>query len=236
MIGSDPRHSLHRAPWGMTPSESRDERTDPALMRERMKRWSPPVNELPLPVVLPTVVFRSDRFAVGLSGEVYSTGLSLSLSLRQASHGRDDRRLFQRIGPRTSLPADEQLFVGVELADGRRVVLADPVSPREADEGPQDTLLMQRAGQPLGDTAFTMLLWLTPVPPPGPTTLVVRCPAVGLPETAVKWDGAPIAEAAASIVPLWPTPEPPAAPRTPPRPTDGWFAASRPAPAPPRST
>ena len=65
-------------------------------------------------------------------------------------------------------------------------------------------LLVHSMSHPHRDLGSNVTLWLTPIPPPGTTKLVVRCIALGLPETALQWDGTPIADAAASITPLWP--------------------------------
>ena len=70
-----------------------------------------------------------------------------------------------------------------------------------------------------GDSSIEQSWWPSPVPPPGPLRLVVRCTDIGIEETVVELDGTALSRAVDEVVTLWPwepprdrSPEPPAAP------------------------
>jgi hypothetical protein len=179
------------------------------------RRMSAPENEIPVALSDNVLLARTHDVAVALLGlQVYTTGISFDLSVRVRPGGLpavDVQQVLWR--PRPGAPP---LLVGVELADGTRV----------------DNLSRQRPG---GDVVFTQgsgsadehsavqTWWLSPVPPGGPLRVVVRCPELGITETAVELDATPIRQAAERVVELWPwsAPEPP---RPPDLPADSWFA------------
>jgi hypothetical protein len=82
-----------------------------------------------------------------------------------------------------------------------------------------------------GDSSIEQSWWLSPVPPPGPLRLVVRCTDIGIEETVVELDGTALSRAVDEVVTLWPwepprdrSPEPPPPPAD--LPADSWFARS----------
>ena len=194
------------------------------------RRLSPPENEVPVPVPVSVVLARTDTVAVTLTGvQVFSTGISMSIGLRcrpEALELLDDRDvnglLFGHGRHR------DQLLVGVEISDGRRASNLPGRGPFADRLGP-DALVLHSGGGGGGQLAADHAMWLSPVPPAGPLRVVVRCDALGLPETVTELDGTAIAAAAAGVVTLWPWVSPREAqpltlPPAPDLPADSWFA------------
>ncbi|GAB2976487.1 hypothetical protein [Frigoribacterium salinisoli] len=105
---------------------------------------------------------------------------------------------------RPSDPAEAVRF-GVQLADGERA-FTDPTEPwpggdpEAPPEGHVLTVLDQGDGS---SCTATEVLWLWPLPPAGPLTLVVTWPGSGLDEGRLELDGAALRAAAAEARPLW---------------------------------
>lgn len=205
---------------------------DPAVVSAWALRSRPPANELPVRAELPEVLYRGDAVGVGLLGAVYSTGLSMTVTLRLRHPPTGaPHRLGSLLGDHPDSPADERFLFGVQLSDGQRVRPLDRPGPPFGDPSaapvsPTGHSLTRNGGHSGGDTVETTY-WLSPLPPAGPTGLVLRCPALGLPETTVEFDATPIVTAAARVTVLWPpvTARPPVVrPRPPEPPTEGWFA------------
>lgn len=206
---------------------------DPALAAWARRRQRPD-NELPVPAVdLPSVLFRDETLGVGLLGWVHRAGLAMtvSLHLRHAPPQSSSR------GPGMSLladqpgaPADERFLFGLQLADGRSVQPEERPMPGRPFSPPaaSDPALFRTGGRG-GSTTVEINFWLTPLPPAGPTLLVLRCPAIGLPETSVGFDATTLHDAAGRVAVLWPPVERSPVgwePRPPDPPTEGWFARS----------
>ena len=185
----------------------------------------PPENEIPAAVPLNTVLARTRDVALALLDvQVYSTGLSLTLALRARTPPPGTERGLGEIlfGPeRRRAP----LLLGLEFADGRRVTSAGPgFPPPEAEDG----VVFHPGSGSGGELAADQSWWLSPLPPPGPLRVVVRCDALGIAETSTVVDGGALAAAAGGVVELWPwepAPEPaPPEERRPDVPGDSWFA------------
>jgi hypothetical protein len=122
-------------------------------------------------------------------------------------------------------------LLGVEFADGRtgsNVSGRIPFSARFGDDLGSDEILLVPGGGGGGGRSFDTTIWLSPLPPPGPVTLISAWPRVGMQETETMLDGAALAEAGAQAEVLWPwepepdpeddDPDPSAPPELP-----GWF-------------
>jgi hypothetical protein len=200
--------------WSAYPQ---DGEPDPEVLR----RMNAPENEIPVALPQNRLLAHTDDVAVALVGlQVYTTGLSFELVARvrptaQETHGRDLNELFWRHGP----GAGRGFLLGVEFADGRRAGNAG---------GPGEGLVFHQGGGSGGESSVEQDWWLSPVPPPGPLRIVLRCADLGIEETVVELDGAAIARAVDDVVVLWPW----TAPRShdpeplPPAdlPADSWFA------------
>ncbi|SDG56135.1 hypothetical protein [Klenkia brasiliensis] len=151
--------------------------------------WQPPDNEVPVGVPLAALLARTDDVAVALTGaQVYSTGVALDLVVTTRSAAEE---LHEHVfgGRRGRGP-----LLGVQFADGRRGSL-------HGEGG--DVLLTSRGGGG-GGRSVQQGLWLHPVPPAGPLSVVVLAPGLGIDETRTGLDGGPLAAAVRDVVELWP--------------------------------
>ena len=192
---------------------------------DEFRRMSAPENELPVALPMNRLLARTDDLGIGLVGlQVYSTGLTFELAVRiRPSAAGDDRgRSLQELFWDHSPHRATRFLLGLEFGDGRRV------TNLRADA---DGIVFHQGGGGGGDTAIDQSWWLSPLPPDGPLTFVVRCPELGIGETATVLDGSAIRRAADDIVTLWPWEPPPEhrrpEPQRPPDlPPDSWFAGS----------
>ncbi|MCZ2827226.1 hypothetical protein O2W14_00070 [Modestobacter sp. VKM Ac-2986] len=192
------------------------------------RRHSAPENEAPVAVPVSAVLARSDTAAVTLTGvQVFTTGLTFTLGVRcrpeALGSGDISDLLWGHRGP------GPQVLVGVELADGRRASNVPGSVHAFADPGDLDGLVFHHGSGSGGQLSAEQVWWLSPLPPAGPLRLVVRCDALGLPETVTELDGTALRAAAERVVTLWPwvSPrgvEPPQPPPGPELPADSWFA------------
>ncbi len=204
--------------WGHAPGS--DGGPDP----ESVRRMNAPENELPVALPQNVVLVRTPDLAVAVVGlQVYTTGVAFQLVARMRPGAREVARsdlndLFW--GHRAG--TGRGFLFGVEFADGRRAGTL-------ADSG-NDLVFHQGSGSG-GDASIEQNWWLSPVPPPGPLRLVVRCAALGVEETVVELDAAAVVRAVDDVVLLWPW-EPPRheSPEPPPPPADlpegSWFLGS----------
>ncbi|WP_448641910.1 hypothetical protein [Geodermatophilus sp. URMC 63] len=184
---------------------------------EHLRRMGAPENELPVALPVNALLARTGDAAVALTGlQVYSTGVAMTLAVRVREAPAPARGLSELVFE----PERAGLLIGVELADGRRV--AGGGLP-----GNDPDLVWQPGSGSAGDRTADQEWWLSPLPPDGPLTVVVRCPGLGIEETATRLDGTAIRAAAAGVVELWPWAppapwgeEPPAPPDLPP---GSWF-------------
>ncbi|MGY1777364.1 hypothetical protein ACI8AV_15995 [Geodermatophilus sp. SYSU D00804] len=186
---------------------------------DALRRTGAPQNELPVALPQNVLLARTDDAVVALLGmQVYSTGLAFDLGVRIRPGSLSGAELHEVLWR----PGVPPLLLGLELADGTRV---DNVG--EPGQG-GDVVLTQGSGSG-SENSVDHSWWLSPPPPAGPLTVVVRCPELGVPETSTVLDGTAIREAADRAVTLWPWEPPrrrgPDLPPSPPEiPEDSWFA------------
>ncbi|WP_219412677.1 hypothetical protein [Pseudonocardia nigra] len=187
-------------------------------------RANPPDNEVPAALPWAALLGRGEDTAVALTGAaVYSTGLRLDIAARARRRpGRGRVILFDAFGGRGAA----QVLLGVEYADGRTTTNASPTWPPAP--GGDDAPWLQQGGGSGGDRSVDMSFFLSPLPPPGPLTLVCAWPDEGIDETQVVFDAREIEAALRDVVELWPpeddAPEEPEPPEPPDVPGGGWFA------------
>jgi hypothetical protein len=167
----------------------------PDVRRPRRPRWAaPPVNELPSGVPAEVLLARSDEAAVALGGiRVFSTGFELSLWV--VARGGVARDAF---GPGRHGAGQRGVRFGLRCADGTRAE-AERSGPHD---GQERTLVSRGGGGDASSWHFTYWAW--PLPPPGQIELFCCWEPAGIPETRSVLDAAPILEAAARVVSLWP--------------------------------
>ena len=194
-----------------------DDGEDPGAF---LRRAMPPDNEIPVAVPLNLLLARSDDTAVAWTGTaVHSTGTAFTLL---ATTRRTDLPLNDVFWHNVGAP--ESLLVGVEFADGRWATNHGDAS--------EPGIALNSGGGSGGERTCEQRIWLHPVPPAGPLTVVVRAPSLGIEETRTVVDATPLSAAAASVVELWPWTPPRSAgfepePVPPPLPADSWFARTQ---------
>jgi hypothetical protein len=191
---------------------------------EFLRRMSPPENEIPVPVPLNTLLFRTGDVALALLGlQVYSTGLTFDIAIRARAAAAGRRPLGELLWGRS--PAGSAFLLGLELADGRRITNTQRPFPAPEDG---DGFVFHHAGGSGGDLAADQSWWLSPLPPDGPLRVVVRCEELGITDTSTELDGELIGRAVAQVVELWPwEPAPDQVPpweQPPDVPGDSWFS------------
>jgi hypothetical protein len=184
------------------------------------RRMSAPENEVPVALPQNVLLARTEDVAVALLGlQVYSTGLAFDLAVRVRPVKLPMADLHQALWRHG--PGAPSLLVGLELADGTRV--DNVTGPGSAG----DVVFTQGSGSG-NEYSVDQTWWLSPLPPEGPLTVVVRCPELGLAETSAVLDGTAIRAAADRVVELWPWERPPDhgrdEPPPPDLPDDSWFA------------
>jgi hypothetical protein len=189
--------------------------------------WAgPPRHQLP--GVVPRVVPVADSGDTAVSVvwlAAYPSGVELlvEVRLRRGSEPGVDPRLSHG----WTRDAATMVQFGVVLADGARAVgrpaghaapdggqggalLTVLPGPQAPGGGPSLPGVVRFGADPAwaaggGDPAiYRMTLWLWPLPPPGPLTLVAAFPARGLAESRAVVDAAEVREAAERTVTLWP--------------------------------
>ncbi len=137
-------------------------------------------------------------------------------------------QLIAGFGP-DEFDANRRILLGVQYADGRRTVAVDMPGAHTSESSADDHQALSLAlGSGSGsDNTYDLRFWLSPLPPPGPVTMVCRLPEFGIDETKVTLDGTAIAAAGRAAVELWPVEileEPAPAPPATLLPDSGWFA------------
>jgi hypothetical protein len=137
---------------------------------------------------------------------VYSTGFEFELA---AVLRRAERRAFPpwhthwRPERHDEEVPDDFIRVGLQFADCSKVTNLDHLVPTSLDDEPSRPILMMGGGGG-GGRRYDLTYWVWPLPPEGPVTLVVQCPARSIPQTRFQLDGTMIREAAGQALELWP--------------------------------
>jgi hypothetical protein len=102
-------------------------------------------------------------------------------------------------------PVTESLHIGLQFADGRKVVNVRHV-PGPAGSVPGHLILSPLS---FGGGMFhrSRSYWVWPLPPAGPMTFACEWAAFGIWETRTELDAEPILRAAAQTIKLWPEDE-----------------------------
>jgi hypothetical protein len=178
----------------------------------RRPRWlGPPEDSFGVLVPLRLVVVRTADLAVAIpSATGYRNGFGFELAIRRAAAEGDafalDRTLHW-LG-REGSPPPEVLRVGVQFADGQKATSLeswwDYFDPQDAAQAPPPGPVLVPQGGAGGERVRSQSYWVWPLPPDGPLAFVVEWPALGVPLTQARVDGALIRQAAAQDEGLWP--------------------------------
>jgi hypothetical protein len=174
---------------------------DPPPIRDepepRQPEWAgPPENVVGATVPSDLVLANTGAVAVVVGGmTAYPNGVTFTVHVLRRTAASHDM-FFQ-----LHHPGPGGLRLGVELADGSRA-LAER-GPAEPGSGP--TLSSRGGGG--GGLSYELGYWLWPLPPDGPLRFACAWPDEGIEETTAELE-APIREAAARAVELWPDERP----------------------------
>ncbi len=186
-----------------------------------------PRNEVPVSIPAFGELGRSDTAFVAITSAcVFTTGLSFHVSVRLRQDRRGgSHRVSEMIGGDSSrereVPAEQQLWFGVEYPDGRTATTAW----RSGSDTGEDSIHLWCRGGHGGSRVYDTEYWLAPLPPAGSLTFVCAWPLFDIPETRTVVDAEPILEALSQAETLWPD-EPDTVPEEepdPPTPPSGWF-------------
>lgn len=147
----------------------------------------------------PVLIARSDRFVVAIR---HVLAFPAGVEVEVEAHGRGAPQGSEDL---TSYP---QLRFRLSLADGREAAQDDEAGLRNG-LGPMLSVTgsERNSGGPNDDEHIRMSLWIWPLPPPGPVTVMCSWPDRGLQDAELVLDGDAIRAAASQAVPFWPAPD-----------------------------
>lgn len=187
----------------------------PEPERRRREPWHQPEHVLPGSAPGEVIVARTPDAAVWVgSVQAYPNGFTCTVWVVRREQPTGSVRMtrpfasaYRNPDPFEAEDRNTGLRFGVEYADGRRAAMGQglPLS----FEGPQDEgmlWLLPRGGGG-SELSWEQNLWISPLPPDGPVTLVGSWPDVGVDEQRGELDGTAIRAAAARAVELWPEDE-----------------------------
>jgi hypothetical protein len=160
---------------------------------------APPEHVLGVGVALNVVVARGESALIAVTDALaYPDGVVLGVLALRREAARH-RGLVPRGGAfGGDHPGDARFGVG--FPDGRRALAGRPAGGGE----PGIALTLQGGGATEWRAGARLYLW--PLPPPGALTFAAAWEALGLPETTVVIDAAPLREAAGRATVLWEAP------------------------------
>ncbi len=155
----------------------------------------------------PDVAIAADGFVA------YPTGVELHMTVRSRRLDYQMDPFFGGCRPRSRHGdvSSDVLRIGFQLSDGAKATYGGFHSVRSIDDGAPDGPVLSLGGGGGGGRSWHASLWLWPLPPAGPLTLVVEWPSREVLETRVHLSADPLRAAAAHATVLWPDdrPEPP---------------------------
>jgi hypothetical protein len=155
--------------------------------------WNPPRAELAKVGASSLLLARTEVVAVAVTAVwAYREGFEFWVGAQ-----------FRRQGLALQDTADgESLHLGVQFADGRKVVNVGRLPDHAGSEAAGLILSPRSFGA--GRWQKNRTYWVWPLPPPGPLTFVCEWAAFGIPESRAEVDAQLIRDAAAGSIPLWP--------------------------------
>jgi hypothetical protein len=165
----------------------------------RQPEWAgPPENMVGTTVPFDLVLANTGDLAVVLGGmTAYPTGVLFDIEILRRTYDAEEADPFFG-GFHFDKPGSFR--IGVELPDGHRLGVGRGGDTSRAVLSPQ--------GGGGGGLSYAMDFWLWPLPGEGALRLACEWPDQGLAETIHDLDTAPIREAAARAVELWPDDRP----------------------------
>ncbi len=163
--------------------------------------WAgPPSNVLPAPFGALLLQARSEMAVLAVYGAhacAEGFGVEVLAKWQQSTQPEPVRQ-----GPHfASRGGPNALRFVIRFADGREAI-ADNRPGHPADPGRQLPRISFRSGQG-SDSEWEHRMWVWPLPPPGPLTILCEWPAMAIPETTAVLDASVILDAAAGAATLW---------------------------------
>ena len=170
----------------------------------RMPPWAEaPSNVLPTSVALDLILVLRDDLAVWVAeARAYPSGVAFSLNTRTREPRNDQASPFF-----SDIEAD-WAKLAVLFADGSRATFGGGDADRWPSATRPDHPTITAGGGSGYGTFSTEELWLWPLPPPGPLSIVFAWPAERVSEMRLETDATPIVEAAERAIELWPDDRP----------------------------
>jgi hypothetical protein len=164
----------------------------------RRPEWAgPPENMVGVTVPVDVVLANSGDLAVVLAGvTAFPSGVLLSIEVLRRVLADEEHEPF---GMRMHHSRPGGFRIGVELPDGHRLGI---------ERGDTGKAMLSPQGGGGGGYSYGMDYWLWPLPGEGTLRFACEWPDQGLAETVHDLDTAPIREAAARAVELWPDDRP----------------------------
>ena len=179
---------------------------DPDMTQADFRAWQrkrlPPDNEMPRVIALNADLLRTRDMAVTLTHcLLYSRGASFRFTAlfraddESPASVNGDNPIAAAIMPTTS-SRQPDFVLGVALADGTE--LRSPVG-----ESQHGQYLVRHTPQSAHMSGLRTALWLTPLPPPGPLTISVECPSLGIEPAAATVNVSALRDTANGVTALW---------------------------------
>jgi hypothetical protein len=174
------------------------ERDRIAAVRHRLPPWARDERDVPVSVPVDGLVWHGERAALGIGGvSAVPNGFSFTVHLRWRD--RDPDRAARRVAGRRrhDVRGGGEVAVTVGWPDGGWCAPtdeppADDTAPRIVEDGGSST-----------DDAADMRFWVSPLPPPGPVTLVLGWPAEMDTDLRIELDGQRLRDAGARSARPW---------------------------------
>lgn len=204
-------------------------------MQRRYRRVQAPDNEIPGGVAYTAVIAQGADAAVAVVGLLaYSTGWTATLTTRLRTMPEPSKMhdLGRALGG-GPFGNEDAVLLGLEYSDGRSAANVQTGLRPQPGGGDDAALIIRPGGGGGGGRSYDSRFWVSPLPPPGPVTIICAWPAMGIEEARTEFDASLILEAAALATVLWEW-EPYAQPvfGTPDLPKEGWFSQWGQAPRP----
>jgi len=153
----------------------------------------------------PLLISQSERVVVVVRQVLaFPSGVTIEVEghARGSLHAGPTREIHDPAG-HSSLRFEIQFADGRQAAQDDEAGLQNGRGPTLFERGSESS-----SGGPEGGEDVRMTLWMWPLPPPGPVTLVCSWPSQGLDAARAVLDATTIGEAADRAQPFWPAREP----------------------------
>jgi hypothetical protein len=177
----------------------------PTAPRSESIRDQPPLHEV-LPKIVPNSMILASSGNARIALECvrcWPGGFSLDLAVFVSGEGLgpDELMFFPRSFLTRRATSEARPRIGLLFSDGRRG--ANIGHLRRAYQRGTDALTLAPDGGRGSRTHISQSIYIRPLPPPGPLTLITAWPERGVPETRVSLDGTGIRSHGQEAISIW---------------------------------